>query len=36
MYKGDKFFREVEENCFRVEPRIRDMDEQHVNVQGQY
>jgi hypothetical protein len=28
-----RFFREVEENCFRAEPRIRDMDEQHVNVQ---
>lgn len=33
MYKGDKFFRTVEENCFRAEARIRDMDEQHINVQ---
>ena len=33
MYKGSKFFRTVEENCFRPEARIRDMDEQHINVQ---
>jgi hypothetical protein len=63
MYKGETFFREVEESpcrtrtgrpsggdielvcshphcscfplsdCFRAEPRLRDMDEQHVNVQ---
>lgn len=33
MYKGERFFRKVEENCFRPEARIRDMDEQNVNVQ---
>lgn len=33
MYKGGQFFREVESNCFRPEARIKDMDEQKVNVQ---
>jgi hypothetical protein len=32
MYKGQKFFRQVEANCFRAEERIKDMDEQHINV----
>jgi len=33
MYKGAKFFRQVEANCFRAEERIKDMDEQNINVQ---
>ncbi len=33
MMKGDKLFREVDENCFRVEARIKDMDSTKVNVQ---
>ncbi|MFL5808666.1 MAG: amidohydrolase family protein, partial [Flavisolibacter sp.] len=33
MMKGDKVFREVEENCFRETARIKDMDEMAVDVQ---
>lgn len=33
MFKGDKFFREIEDNCYRGEPRLRDCDEQGVTVQ---
>src|SRR6185369_4424412 len=33
MMKGDKIFRVVEENCFREELRIKDMDESNVNIQ---
>lgn len=33
MMKGDKLFREVEENCFKETVRIREMDEFNVDVQ---
>jgi aminocarboxymuconate-semialdehyde decarboxylase len=33
MMKGDKLFRIVEENCFKQEVRIKEMDETDVNVQ---
>jgi aminocarboxymuconate-semialdehyde decarboxylase len=33
MMKGDRMFREVEENCFKAEARIRDMENTAVNVQ---
>jgi aminocarboxymuconate-semialdehyde decarboxylase len=33
MMKGDKLFREVEENCFREDARLRDMRATEVDVQ---
>ena len=33
MYQGSKFFREVEENCYRGSPRIADCDASDVTVQ---
>ena len=33
MFKGDRFFREVEDNCYRPLPRIKDCDETGVDVQ---
>lgn len=33
MMKGDKLFREVEENCFREDVRIKDMDATGVGMQ---
>ena len=33
MYQGSKFFREVEENCYRGAPRIADCDASGVTVQ---
>ena len=33
MMKGDKLFREVEENCFREDVRIREMDDTGVTIQ---
>jgi aminocarboxymuconate-semialdehyde decarboxylase len=33
MMKGDKLFRVVEDNCFKEEVRIKDMDETDVTVQ---
>jgi aminocarboxymuconate-semialdehyde decarboxylase len=33
MMKGDKVFREVEENCFREEARVTEMDDTGVDVQ---
>eukprot|EP00462_Mataza_sp_D1_P022414 CAMPEP_0175145572 /NCGR_PEP_ID=MMETSP0087-20121206/14853_1 /TAXON_ID=136419 /ORGANISM="Unknown Unknown, Strain D1" /LENGTH=383 /DNA_ID=CAMNT_0016430349 /DNA_START=17 /DNA_END=1168 /DNA_ORIENTATION=+ len=33
MYKGDRFFREVEPNCFKPEPRMEDCDDTGVTVQ---
>ena len=33
MMKGDKLFREVEENCFRESARVKDMDETAVDIQ---
>jgi aminocarboxymuconate-semialdehyde decarboxylase len=33
MMKGDKVFREVEENCFKEDVRIKEMDETGVSVQ---
>jgi aminocarboxymuconate-semialdehyde decarboxylase len=33
MMKGDKVFREVEENCFREDARLRDMQTTGVDVQ---
>jgi len=35
MYKGDKFFREIEENCYRASARLRDCDRDEVDVQVQ-
>jgi aminocarboxymuconate-semialdehyde decarboxylase len=34
MYQGDRFFREVEDNCYRAEPRLRDCDDSGVTVQA--
>jgi len=33
MMKGDKLFREVEDNCFDAALRMKDMDDTNVNVQ---
>lgn len=33
MMKGDKLFRVVEDNCFKEEDRLNDMDETEVSVQ---
>ena len=33
MMKGDKVFREVDENCFNADMRIKEMDETDVNIQ---
>ena len=33
MYRGNSFFREVEDNCYRPEPRMRDCDASDVDVQ---
>ena len=33
MMKGDKLFREVEDNCFKEDVRLKDMDETGVTVQ---
>jgi aminocarboxymuconate-semialdehyde decarboxylase len=33
MMKGDKLFREVEENCFKEDVRLKEMDEAGVTVQ---
>lgn len=33
MMKDDKFFREVEDNCWSAETRIKECDHQQVNVQ---
>ena len=33
MMKGDKVFREVEDNCFKEDVRIKEMDETDVSVQ---
>lgn len=33
MYKGDKFFREVEPNCFQPLVRMEDMEKTDVTVQ---
>lgn len=33
MMKGDKVFREVDENCFNAEVRLKEMDEQDVTIQ---
>jgi len=33
MMKGDQLFREVEENCYKEEVRVKEMDETEVTVQ---
>lgn len=33
MMKGDQVFREVEDNCFRADARLRDMEETNVTMQ---
>ena len=33
MMKGDKLFREVEDNCFHADTRIREMDQTDVTIQ---
>lgn len=33
MMKGDKLFREVEDNCFREDVRVKEMDETAVTIQ---
>ena len=33
MMKGDKLFRVVEENCFRKDIRLKEMDETDVTIQ---
>lgn len=33
MMKGEKLFREVEENCFKEDARIKDMDSTNVDIQ---
>lgn len=33
MMKGDKLFREVEDNCFKEEIRLKDMDATNVTIQ---
>lgn len=33
MMKGDKLFRVVEDNCFKVEDRLKEMDETQVSMQ---
>jgi aminocarboxymuconate-semialdehyde decarboxylase len=34
MYKGQEFFREIEENCYRGDPRLSDCDESGVLIQA--
>jgi len=33
MMKGDKVFREVDNNCFKTDVRIKEMNEHHVTIQ---
>jgi len=33
MMKGDQLFREVEDNCFKEDVRLKDMDETNVTIQ---
>ena len=33
MIKGDQLFRVVEENCFKPEARVKDMEDTDVNMQ---
>lgn len=33
MMQGDKFFREIEDNCWDPAPRLRDCDHHHVDIQ---
>ena len=33
MMKGDKLFREVDDNCFNATVRLKEMDETDVNIQ---
>ena len=33
MMKGDKLFRVVEENCYKAESRLKEMEETEVSVQ---
>lgn len=33
MYKGSEFFREIEENCYRGEKRLQELDEMGIAVQ---
>lgn len=33
MMQGDKFFREIEDNCWDPSPRLRDCDHHHVDIQ---
>jgi len=33
MMKGNKLFRVIEDNCFKADVRVKDMDETNVNVQ---
>ncbi len=33
MMKGDKIFRIVEENCYKAEPRLKDMQNTGVDMQ---
>lgn len=34
MMKGDTFFREIEDNCWAAEKRMKDCDDFSVDVQG--